>query len=152
MDVPPIVAYSAVICTPSTLPIALLPVTSVPIKFPCTTLLVAPTFRISTPTLVFPEMMFRTAAVVPPIMLLAAPLITTPDALLTLVVPAELVPMKLPWIVALPTKTSMPLPLFPEIRFPAPLVIPPIVMLGALMRMPPAPFALAAAPVALVPR
>ena len=140
VTVPPIVLFWAPIptWTPSPLAIALFPVASVPIKFPCTTLLVAPEFMILIPASVFPEMMLRAVAMVPPMLLSAAPSMTTPDRFAIAPVPAGLVPMKLPstWVVPPPKYTlictpapasAVPFILFPEITLPAPGALPPTI-------------------------
>ncbi len=75
---------------------ATVPVTSVPIRLPCTMLLVAPALSSKTPELLFPEMTLRSDAFVPPIRL-AEPVATIPKlAFGSAAVPAAFVPMKFP--------------------------------------------------------
>ena len=89
------------------------PVTSVPMKFPCTPLSVPPT--IETPTPIFPEIRLRASGVVPPIVLFEKvpqkPRMTPPfpeAPFGNTAVPAALVPMKFPSIVLKSVQTSMP--------------------------------------------
>src|SRR4051795_11306384 len=78
----------------------------------------------------FPERTFRAPAAVPPIVFPAASPTTTPFALPTAPGPAALSPTQLPlttWRVAPASSRRTPEPWLPEMRFRAPLVVPPIV-------------------------
>ena len=94
--VPPTVLFVAKLSmnTPNRLlPSATMPLLSVPMKLPCTRLLVAPLPSIPTPSLL-PEIILRASAVVPPIRLLAAPEMKTPSPELpSAAVPLAFVPI-----------------------------------------------------------
>ena len=85
---------------PGPLSRATLPVTSVPIRLPTTTLPRAspPIMRLAP----LPEMRFRAASVVPPIMQKLDPAPRTPTPLPTATVPVTSVPMKLPSMIMFP--------------------------------------------------
>ena len=112
------------------------PVTSVPMRLPCTTFPVLRSIKISLKSL--PEMTLRAPAVVPPISVLGAPLINTPASLLPAsllgraTVPVESVSIKFPCnrfpAASLP-KIRTP-ELWPEMTLRAPGVVPPIRLLG----------------------
>src|ERR1051326_3490531 len=101
--VPPIVLPVAP-CKKNTpllpLGIAILPVISVPIKFPCTIFDVALVPNISIPPPPLPEIILGAPAAVPPIILLsplmAIPIAVLPGPLDMAAVPAALVPIKFP--------------------------------------------------------
>ena len=120
------------------LPRGFVPVTSVPMKLPCTRFPVEGLLSITTPYLPLPEMMFRAAAVVPPTVLSGALESTTPSPTLpTAWVPETSVPMKLP-CTRFPDappfgpKMTTPNAPLPEMRLPAPAAVPPIVLLDPL--------------------
>ena len=102
------------------------PVTSVPIKLPCTVLL-DPLNR-STPRL-FADITLRASTVVPPTRQFEA-FIKTPRSVFPRgSVPVTSVPMKLPCTVFPVPPNETPSPMFPEIRLRASGVVPPTVLL-----------------------
>ena len=107
----------------------------------------------TTPELVLPEITLRAAAVVPPRVWPVPPRETPEPALARAVVPAALVPIRLPLMTRLLVSASraMPLEVLPEIRLPAPATVPPMVTPVAVMaRRPWLAFATAAVPPELV--
>src|SRR5215471_13943718 len=95
-EAPPRVLLLALVrSTPTLLPRAVVPLTSVPMKLPSTTFALAALML--TPEEVFPEITFRAAAVVPPTVLLLALLAReTPVPLAIAALPAGFVPMRFP--------------------------------------------------------
>jgi hypothetical protein len=133
---------------------ALVPVTSRPMKFPCT--------RLPSPLLTstplkppLPAMMLRAATLVPPItLLLERTSIAVPVCVIAFP-PVTSVPMKFP-STTLPVPLRMTIPVaLPEMRFRAAAVVPPIRVPETLKpksQLTPWPFALALVPVESVPR
>ena len=156
--VPPIVVPDALLSTPSPpLPRLAVPLTSVPISFPATTLLEAEPPWISMPVDPFPEMMLRSCPVMlPPIWLSGALTMSTPPLMLPSARRPEMsVPMRLPstaFPVALLLRISTPTARLPAIVLPAPTTEPPTVFPGASrISRPSWPLPRASVPVASVP-
>ena len=155
--VPPIVLpETSSTSMPTALGLARVPVESVPILLPATTLLVVPSSAMSTPSPLFSEMTLPAPAVVPPIVLPDAALsISTPVPFAMETSPVTSVPMSLPatrFPVVLPLEISTPSFVLPEMTFPAPLVMPPIVLLCApRLTSTPTPLGRASVPVMSVP-
>src|SRR5208337_4216809 len=124
------------------------------ISLPCTTLSVAPRPKL-TPAPILSEITLRAPTAVPPIVLLDDSPIRTPAALLgTASSPVASVPMKLPSTTLFVAPGSMftPAPILPEITLPAPISVPPIVLLDdPSIRTPLALLGTARSPVASVP-
>ena len=111
------------------LPKATVPVTSVPMKLPCTVL--DPPNR-STPRLLV-EMMLRAATIAPPTTLFEPQTKTPRSEFPRASVPVISVPMRLPCaIFRVPVKNWTPSPMFPEIRLRAAGVMPPTVLFDAV--------------------
>ena len=95
--------------------------------------------------LLFPEITLRDPFAVPPTIADPPEMFTPATVLPTLAVPAALRPMKLPSIkVPLPLDTKTPEPVFPEMTFPAPAAVPPMVLLFAPSMSTPLAFGIAA--------
>ena len=136
----------------SPLPSGAIPVTSVPMRFPCTTAL-SRSKRI--PSVPFPEIRFPSFTPVPPMVALSAST-NTPSAPLGIATsPALSVPMRLPrmTVPVAPVSRAMPAWALPEIRFLSTTAPPPIVVATALSVTwtPWVPFEIAADPKTLIP-
>jgi hypothetical protein len=104
------------------------------------------------PEPMFPEITLPAPAALPPIVALS-PSMVRADPLGRATVPVMSVPIRLPWMIV-PSADSTPRPTepFPEIRFPEPGDVPPIVLLSELMmRIPWPPGEAPKVPVASVP-
>src|SRR3954466_14259482 len=153
MTLPPTVLFDAPLSTNTPrnlLPEGRVPVISVPMEFPATTLVLVPSPLRTTPVSLLPEMTFRAAAVAPPIVLPRAPFVTiTPKALGSVYRPAASVPMELP-VSALPVVPDpvieTPAPELPEITLPVS-----VLPLAPLRISIPVPLAFGAVPAAVTP-
>jgi hypothetical protein len=157
--VPPIVLFAdpKFIKTPSeTFATATVPVTSVPMKLPCTRLPErVPPMEIPGPLL--PEMRLRAPGAVPPIVWLEefpdCPSVTTPVPFPMARVPAALVPMKLPCtrLPVVPALMEMPVLSLPEMTLRAAEVVPPIILFELAMFSPRKALPRSTVPVTSVP-
>ena len=137
---------------------AAVPVVSVPMKLPVTTLSLVPTSAIRMPWPVLPEMTLAAPAAVPPTVFdLAPPRMAIPPSVLgTAAAPVALRPTTFPrtrFVLVAPPVIATPLPPFPEIRLPSPVPVSPTRLLRASpVTHTPAPvFGTAAVPAWLVP-
>ena len=155
--VPPIVApVTAVISIPpNPLPRGVVPVTSVPIELPCTSVPGAVMLWRSSPNEPLPDKRFPAPMTSPPITVFgAAPILIPRSPFRSAAVPVTFVPTKFPWM-RLPEAAApvikIPERLFPEMIFRADAVVPPIRLLAVSIQRPAFPLPSCAVPVALVP-
>ncbi len=129
-----------------------MPLASVPMKLPATTINLVDEPATETPSLALPEITLRSAAVLPPTVSCSEDRpMTTPTELPMATVPVRSVPMKLREMVLKRTESLKltPAPVLPETTLADP--APPTVMLLASRTKTPTPFGRATSPVASTP-